>query len=133
MRQRQEFKIFPIDTNSSKAVGVKLPFNSKGIFGLNYTTQDQVKTNLTNFMLTNQGERVFNVNYGAGLRDLVFNPQGDTSEIEARITDRIKAYFPQITLNSLSFSKDLNDSYLYITLKYSFNRVDNDLVISLEL
>lgn len=133
MRSRREFRIFPIDTNNNKAVGVKLPFNSKGVFGLNYTTQEQVKTNLTNFMLTNPGERVFNVNYGAGLRDLVFNPQGDTTEIESRITDRIKAYFPQITLENLSFAKDLNAPYLYITLKYSFNRVGNELVISLEL
>lgn len=132
MRRLQEFKIYPIDTNKNVAVGLKIPFNSKGIFGLNYTTQDQVKTNLTNFMLTNQRERIYNVDYGAGLRDLLFNPQGDTTEIQARIEDRIKAYFPQITLNSLTFESDKNSVYLYITLNYSFNRVENTLVLGIQ-
>jgi phage baseplate assembly protein W len=132
MRQREEFRIFPIDTNKNKAVGVKLPFNSVGIFGLNYTTQDQVKSNLTNFMLTNQGERVYNVNYGAGLRDLLFEPQGNTDEVQARITDRVKAYFPQITVESLDFKQDRESGYLYITLKYSFNRVSDTLLIGIQ-
>ena len=133
MRQREEFRIFPIDTKKSTAVGIKIPFNSPGIFGLNYTTQEQVKSNLTNFMLTNQGERICNVDYGAGLMDLVFNPQGNTDEINARIVDRIKAYFPQITLRDLSFKSDDVNNFLHITLKYSFNRVDDELLIGLQL
>lgn len=131
MRQRQEFRVFPIDVNKSKAVGIKVPFNAIGIFGLNYTTQEQVKTNLTNFMLTNQGERIYNVNYGAGLRELLFNPQGNTEEVRARIEDRIKAYFPQIRLNKLSFTP--NETILYVTLDYSFNRVDDQLLIAIQL
>lgn len=133
MRQRQEFRVFPIDTNGNVAVGVRIPFNGVGVFGLNYTTQDQVKSNLTNFMLTNEGERVYNVRYGAGLRSLMFEPQGDTDEINSRITDRIKSYFPQITLQSLDFERDDDHGYLYITLKYSFNRVDDTLLIGLQL
>jgi phage baseplate assembly protein W len=133
MRPRQEYRVFPIDTNKNIAVGIKIPFNGKGIFGLNYTTQDQVKTNLTNFMLTNPGERLYNVDYGAGLRDLLFEPQGNTDEIRSRITDRISAYFPQITLLSLDFKSDNDRGFLYITLKYSFNRVDDTLLIGLQL
>lgn len=133
MRQRQEFRVYPIDTNANVAVGIKLPFNAKGIFGLNYTTQDQVKSNLTNFMLTNRGERIYNIEYGAGLRDLLFQPQDNTEEVQARIEDRIKAYFPQIYVQSLTFTKDDDNGYLYITLKYSFNRVDDNLVIGVQL
>lgn len=132
MKRRQEFRIFPIDTNKNKAVGISLPFNHKGIFGLNYTTHNQVKTNLTNFMLTNPGERLYNVQYGAGLRDLVFDPQGNNDELHERITDRIKGYFPQITLLGLDFLKDQTDTYLYITLKYSFNKVEEKLTIGIE-
>lgn len=133
MKQRIEYRVFPIDTQGSTAVGISLPFNKKGIFGLNYTTQDQVKTNLTNFMLTNAGERVYNVDYGADLGGLLWEPQGNTDEINARIMDRIKAYFPQITVSSLNFSKDEDRGYLFVTLKYSFNRVEDSLIIGLQL
>lgn len=132
IRQRQEFKIFPIDTNKNKAVGVSIPFNLKGIFGLNYTTHDQVKSNLTNFILTNQGERPYNVNYGAGLRDLLFQPQGDTEEIQSRIEDRIGAYFPQISIKSLDFIKNDDTGFLYIKLKYFFNTKESELLIGLQ-
>lgn len=131
MRQILEYKIYPIDTNRNKAVGIKLPFNQKGIFGVNYTTQDQVKTNLTNFMLTSPGERVYNLNYGAGLRELLFSPGDNINEIRQRIIDRITVYFPQIKLLNLDFNQV--DSIIYINLKYSFNKLEDQLLIGLQL
>ena len=132
MRRRNEIKIYPIDTEKSKAVGVALPFNGIGIFKLNYTTRDQVKTNLTNFMLTNPGERVFNVDYGAGLRDLVFDQGGRIEEVRARVEDRIRTYFPQITLISLDFDRDNTGTELFINLRYFFNKKEDNLLIQMQ-
>ena len=132
MRRRKEIKIYPIDTESSKAVGIGLPFNGVGIFNLNYTTRDQVKANLTNFMLTNPGERVFNVDYGAGLRDLIFDQGGQIEEVRSRVEDRIRTYFPQISLVSLDFELDETGQQLYIDLKYFFNKKEDNLLIQMQ-
>lgn len=134
MRRREEYRVYPIDTDKSRAVGIGLPFNGKGIFRQNYTTQEQVKSNLTNFMLTNRGERVFNPDYGAGLRDLLFEPQGNTEEAQARIEDRIRTYFPQITVNKLEFVTDEESGVLFIKLSYFFNKNKPDeLLIAIQL
>lgn len=133
MRRRREIKIYPIDTEASRAVGVGLPFNSVGIFKLNYTTKDQVKDNLINFMLTNPGERPFNVNYGAGLRDLLFSQGENIEEIRDRIEDRIKGYFPQITVSSLDFNLDQTGTELYISLNYFFNKKEDNLTIQMQM
>ena len=62
----------PIDSNPRKAVGFGFPINGDAVFVPTYTTRDQIKANLVNYLLTNRGERVFNPNYGANLRAQVF-------------------------------------------------------------
>lgn len=91
-------RIYPIDLAASRAVGVSLPFNGSAVFKPTYTTKEAIKTNLINFLLTGQGERVFNPTFGAGLRKFVFqqiNTEG-ISEIESYILSVIEKYFPNI-------------------------------------
>jgi hypothetical protein len=72
MRNRVEFKVDSSKRNPNRGIGIRLPFNDYNIFTLNYTTKDQIKSNLTNYMLTNKEERVFNPNFGANLIILLF-------------------------------------------------------------
>jgi len=130
-RQRIQTKVYPIDTQPSVAVGLRLPFNGKGIFGQNYTTQDQLKTNIINFMLTNPGERLFNVNFGAGIRDLLFGPDDDLEAIDNSLRTAISSEFPQINIVSLNVTSPDNSHDLYITLKYSFNNTSNQITITI--
>jgi hypothetical protein len=65
-------KINPLDLQPRKAVGVSIPFSSRAVFNSTYTTQDALKSNLINFLLTNKGERFLNPNFGADLRALLF-------------------------------------------------------------
>jgi hypothetical protein len=62
----------PIDVGSRVAIGVSIPFNAPQVFTQTYTTQDQVKSNIINFILTNKGERVFNPTFGSNIRKYVF-------------------------------------------------------------
>ena len=57
----------PIDVGSRVAIGVSIPFNAPQVFTQTYTTQDQVKSNIINFILTNKGERVFNPTFGSNI------------------------------------------------------------------
>ena len=54
---------YPIDSIARKAVGVSLPFNGPAVFNPTFTTREQTKSNLINYLLTNLGERVFNPNF----------------------------------------------------------------------
>jgi len=82
----------PLDINKRVAVGVSIPFNGtststnntlisvsskpdvenisptystgNSIFNSTYTTTEQIKSNIINYVLTNKGERVLNPNFG---------------------------------------------------------------------
>ena len=66
-------KIFPIDTRPGTAVGISLPFNAPATFFSTYTTQDAIRNNLLNFLLTNRTERFLNNDFGADLRKYIFD------------------------------------------------------------
>ena len=123
-------RIYPIDLATSKAVGVSLPFNGNAVFKPTYTTKEAIKTNLINFLLTGQGERVFNPGFGAGLRKFIFqqiNTEG-VSEIESYIAAIIEKYFPNIQgVVQIQPSPDTNT--IFITITYSIvNTGINDTV-----
>ena len=63
---------YPIDTKARVAVGVSIPFNAPGVFNLTYQTQDQIKSNLINYFMTNRGERYMNPTFGGNLRATIF-------------------------------------------------------------
>ena len=53
---------FPIDLTPSVAVGYGFPLNGDAVFVPTFTTREQTKANLINYLLTNKGERVFRPN-----------------------------------------------------------------------
>ena len=68
-------KTFVIDTQD-KSVGLSLPIGSanNGYFAVNYTTKNQIKSNLKNLILTEPGERIANPKFGTPLRKFIFEP-----------------------------------------------------------
>ena len=62
----------PIDIGSRVAIGVSIPFNQPSVFNQTYTTNDQIKSNLINYVLTNRGERPLNPNFGLSLQEKLF-------------------------------------------------------------
>jgi phage baseplate assembly protein W len=123
-------KKYPIDLAARKAVGVSLPFNGNAVFKSTFTTKDAIRNNLINYLLTNPGERIFNPQYGAGLRKYVFEQisRGTGSEIQNYIESVILKYFPNINSQvSVSASPDYN--MIYITIDYSITNTGiNDTV-----
>lgn len=121
-------KSFVIDSQD-RSVGISLPLGSSnnGYFAVNYTTKDQVKTNLRNLILTEPGERIGNPLFGTPLRRFIFEPymEGEFEEgIENAITTAINTYMPFITIDSIIFdnSNENKDKHLVnLELKYSIN------------
>ena len=112
---------YPIDSVARKAVGFSLPFNGPAVFNPTFTTREQTKSNLINYLLTNLGERVFNPNFGANLRALLFENILDrtTDELKERIQSDITLFFPQVTIAEIQFNNQPDDNTINFILTYN--------------
>tara|TARA_R110000803_G_scaffold92497_1_gene160004 strand:- start:3018 stop:3431 length:414 start_codon:yes stop_codon:yes gene_type:complete len=114
---------FPADLNKNQALGVGLPFSGGGdaVFNSNYTTKDQIKSNLINFFLTNKGERPFRPNFGLNLRADIFQAatESDYDLLKEKIAFEVGQNFPNINIDSIIIigSEDLNT--IRVTISYN--------------
>ena len=117
---------YPIDSIARKAVGVSLPFNGPAVFNPTFTTREQTKSNLINYLLTNRGERVFNPNFGADLRALLFEQILDrtTDDLKARIQDDISLFFPNVIILEIQFDNQPDNNEINFTLTYQIENFD---------
>jgi len=111
---------FPIDSNARKAVGFGFPLNGDAVFVPTYQTRDQIRANLINYLLTNRGERVFNPDFGADLRALLFeNIIDDTlDDLTDRIQNSISIYFPEVSVKSIKFDNIPDSNVINFILTY---------------
>lgn len=94
-----------VDTEPDVAIGLKLPIvSTQGrLFPLNYTTDDQLFTNVKNLLLTSPGERVFHPTFGTDIRTSLFEPNTTQliSKIKNSIEDAIAFWIPNAGIVSL--------------------------------
>lgn len=111
---------FPIDSQARKAVGFGFPLNGNAVFVPTYQTRDQIKANLLNFLLTDKGERVFNPNFGADLKRLLFeNINNSTLEdLRLLIENNISIFFPQINIKNIEFNNKIDENTINFSLTY---------------
>lgn len=131
MARRREYRVEGSQRNPNRGIGIKLPFSDYNVFTINYTTKNQIKSNLTNYMLTNKGERVFNPEFGADLRKLLFEQNSDFTNAKDLLLDNLAIYFPMITVESLDFIPDINRHLLNIKLVYSINNDADSILIQI--
>ena len=121
-----------LDLRPSTGVGVALPFSSPSVFRTVYTTKEQLKYNMINFLLTDKRERIFNPTYGAGIRQKLFE-QISTDTVDAldlQIRSGIEQNFTNVKIVSLSFGGDPNRNLLTIQFSYTINNTgESDTVI----
>tara|TARA_R110002153_G_scaffold71564_1_gene187661 strand:+ start:24 stop:431 length:408 start_codon:yes stop_codon:yes gene_type:complete len=125
----------PINSNPRKAVGFGFPLNGNAVFVPTYTTKDQVRANLVNFLLTNTGERVFNPNYGANLRAQIF--EGLTNDNYATLEDiiiqAIGDRFPNVEIEEIKFNPVPDTNSLFFTLIYQVALLSGTDEINIQL
>jgi len=119
-------KINPLDLSPSKGVGIQIPFNGTTGLNITYTTKDAIKSNILNFFLTGKKERIMNPNFGAGIREQLFEQitQGTAQNIEDIISFGLNDYFPQININNLSVKTSPDQNTIQIYFSYSMNNTN---------
>jgi phage baseplate assembly protein W len=116
--------VHPLDLNKNKAVGLKYPIisDNKNSFGLNYTTNDQIKTNLLNFILTNEGERIMMASdYGFGANKLLFeNEETVGTDLKERLISKIQKWLPYISVTDVTINVDsINGHQINIAISFT--------------
>ncbi len=124
----------PLDLNNNVAVGVAIPFNQPAVFRSTFTTTDQVKSNLINYILTKKGERVFNANFGSNVTALLFNnitPQ-NINTLESSLIGEIQTNFPQVQIKSLTLTPSYDTNTVLLVFSYSiYNNTPETVEITL--
>ena len=119
----QIIRVNPLDLQKNIAIGVSLPFNGPNNkpFNSTYSTKDQIKSNLINLILTNKGERIFNPEFGADLKRVLFEGITETTNntIQRLIADSISIFQPDVILDEVTILSDTDNNSLSITIKYS--------------
>ena len=112
---------FPIDTQPDTALGFKIIFNGDAIFVPTYTTKDQLKQNLINWFLTNRGERYMNPNFGADLREVIFEGiiEEDLNLLKQRLQNEVNVLFPAVKIMELKILQNEDQNQIRIELTYN--------------
>lgn len=90
----------------SPPIGIKTPlqisYGDEEFLEMNYDLLDNISDNLKNLILTNHGERLFDYNFGANLKELAFELGTEDADAEAiaRIQSAVAKYMPFVSLNT---------------------------------
>lgn len=110
----------------NNSISPKLPLtrdNTNG-FTMNTVLKDSIKQNVKTLFLTSPGERVYDPEFGIGLRKFLFEqPEPKLSdEIKGRISDQVKEYLPFISIVDIDiFSDEAVEHLLYCRFEYFIN------------
>jgi phage baseplate assembly protein W len=109
----------PLDTNQNIQIGVVFPLMNEGTFLSSTTFKEQVKTNMLMVLLTEKGERVFNPEFGIGLRQILFETAVDPEEVRQMIENQLSFYVPEIELIDVFTDFNPDQHTLKISITYS--------------
>lgn len=137
----------PLGLDYQVIVGVSIPFvgassggstvsGADAVFNSTFTTTEQIRSNLINFILTNKGERPLNPNYGSDLRKYLFSNIGNESysfdngtdpynnvgldDLKSLLSSEIKNNFPEINVSNVSITPSYDTNAVNIVITYSF-------------
>ena len=131
MLKRPTYTLNPQDIGQKRGIGINVLFNNDtSVFNQTFTTKDQVKANLVNYILTNKGERFFDPNFGGDLRAALFEPDTLFESVAARLETEIYAYVPNIIIKNITIKPYSDQNLVNIILDYSINNQQDNLVIN---
>ncbi len=126
---------FPIDSIKRRAVGFGFPLNGNAVFKPTFTTREQIKANVLNYLLTNHGERVFRPFFGSNLRNLLFEHIDNSTldELENKISNDLNAFFPGINVSKIEFKPDFDENSIFFDLTYEIIAFDIEDTVNIQL
>jgi len=131
MLNRPTYRLNPQDIGQPRGIGINVLFNNgTNVFNQTYTTKEQVKSNLINYILTDKGERFFDPLFGGNLRASLFEPDTTFDTVAARLEQEILAYVPNILIRDIIIRRLSDQNTVNIVLEYSINNQNDNLVLN---
>jgi phage baseplate assembly protein W len=122
--------------NLNIGVGVALPFNGPaGGFNTTFDTNEQIKYNFINYLLTNHGERPLQPNFGANLRTFLFEQteQDLIDSLDNAVRNAADLYFPRINIRNVRVLSGRDNNQVIINITFSISGTNLTDNINLEL
>jgi len=128
-------QINPNDLNDRKYIGIGIPFNQPNIFRQTVVTKDAIKSNIINFILTEQGDRYFNNLFGSGLRNFLFEQLTISTEVDIRsyLVNQISSIFPNITIEEVDVNITEDNNQIDISFTFVYENTGERDTIELTL
>ena len=117
----------------ANSLNIKFPLQkgTKGAFETNNTTLDAITSDLKILLLTNYGERPCQYDFGANLRGLIFEVEGDqlTTAIKDRIQAAIDKWMPfvlikDITVETSATNLNIKTNEMKLTIEFGVGNID---------
>ena len=121
---------YPSPANQ-RSIGISVLFQTPQVFNSTFTTQDQTKNQLINFILTDPGERFFNPNFGSGIRAVLFQQDTDFEGLEITLAEKIENFVQNIKVNNINIVEG-ESNQINILINYSINNIQDTLTINLD-
>jgi len=106
-------------------LGLTLPLTrgNNGYFAQGRDILSQVKSNLTNLILTKKGERLLQPDFGCDIHRIIFEPLTDdnVAEIRATIDGAVKVWLPYVTVGEVEITRDENRNSIFAKVTFSVN------------
>tara|TARA_R110000824_G_scaffold170181_5_gene347493 strand:+ start:22686 stop:23165 length:480 start_codon:yes stop_codon:yes gene_type:complete len=133
---------------SFSGIAPRLPMHrdSEAGIALTQTISENTRQNLKMLLLTSPGERIMHIDYGVGIRRMLFEPKSKVVRLlNSRIRSQVKTYMPYITITALEIHTEdegnlsgflksitrgadsgLMSNTLGLAIKYRINRAATD-------
>tara|TARA_R110002096_G_scaffold313824_1_gene508130 strand:+ start:90 stop:470 length:381 start_codon:yes stop_codon:yes gene_type:complete len=119
--------------------GAALPLRSGTRDGISLlaTVGETIKQNLKMLVLTSPGERMWDPNFGVGMRNYLFEPLATSTmgKIDARIKSQVKKYLPYVLIDSIKFDSSFTSpnefsNYLGIEIVYKIKGISGTDILT---
>jgi len=110
----------------------KLPFrqDSNDGFQMLKTINEVAKQNFKMLLLTEPGERVWDANYGVGLKRFLFEQRPSVeNELVNKINQQINAYLPYIIITAFDFVMDDSENLVNLRINFYVDGFNNTVQV----
>ena len=122
-------------------INIQFPFKDdpEGKFlKMNADAKQAIKSDLVHLLLTNKGERLYLPNFGANLRQYIFEPNDNKvrEDIQAEVQNAVSKFIPNLKITSLTVERPSDTDYYsnpdhtavvridYVVTEGALNKVD---------
>ena len=108
---------------ANRVLGLTLPVE-RGANGYFSTTTDitaQLRSNLTNLLLTKKGERMLQPTFGCNIHSIVFEAQTDDglANVRASIQEAVARWMPFIAVDDLEVTRNPDFNQVFVRMTFS--------------